>query len=68
MKRLQQVAKEYGFGTTGEMLMEYMNEAVVPGICDKCGYICSMEPDGYAECEECGKGKVESILLIAGLI
>lgn len=38
------------------------------GTCDSCGHEMTVEPDGDYPCPECGKGRVTSPLVRAGLI
>lgn len=38
------------------------------GTCDSCSHEMTVEPDGDYPCPECGKGRVTSPLIRAGLI
>lgn len=67
---LRKVAKDEGFDTVEKMLEAAALDSVCPGICKNCTFTCSgVEPDARdAWCENCGKLRVESVLVIAGLI
>ena len=43
-------------------------DSVTTGKCDECGHEQDVEPDGSYPCPECGKGKLQSILMKYGLI
>ena len=47
-----------------------MNDAYgsCEGTCDSCSHEMTVEPDGDYPCPECGKGRVTSPLIRAGLI
>ena len=70
-EKLQQLATDYGFASTFDMLESAMFDSVCPAICtsEDCNYTCDMEPDqrnGY--CEACGNNSVVSCLVLAGII
>jgi hypothetical protein len=52
--------------------MQLAEDAIMDGVtlgsCDACGYEQNVEPDGSYPCPECGKGKLQSVLMKYGLI
>jgi hypothetical protein len=68
--KLARLAEEYDC-STGELLIEYGLESVVPGICmnEGCNYTTEYEPDqreGW--CEECDTETVTSFLVLMGML
>lgn len=66
---LTELMAEFGYDNVTDLLINECNDSIVPAICISCGAIDEMEPDqdqGY--CEECGKNKVKSALILAGII
>lgn len=71
MSKLTQLASDYGYGDTMEMLEHATFDSVVPGICmnEGCDYSTEVEPDqDCGWCEECQWGSVKSCLMLAGII
>jgi hypothetical protein len=67
MSLLNEAADIYGYEDVDEMLQAATFDSVAPAICTRgCGATEDLEPDGYCRCE-CG-GKIQSVLLIAGMI
>lgn len=64
---LVQAQEDFGFESLEDMFASGICDGVCPAICSNCGYTEELEPDGYCECPECG-GRVQSVLLIAGMI
>ena len=67
--RLLELCEAEGFENIESLLEASIYDSVCPGICMECGYTAEMEPDqrgGY--CEQCGKNKVVSCLVLADLI
>jgi hypothetical protein len=67
--RLLELCEAEGFKTPEDLLQASMADSVCPAICMECGATAQMEKDqreGY--CESCGKNKVVSGLVLAGLI
>jgi len=67
MSKLQMIAREQGYRTIDELLMETMLRSIVPGICmnDGCNAVYQYEPDqdkGY--CHVCKTKTVKSCQLI----
>ena len=68
---LSDLANDFGFESTIDMLEAAVVDSVSPGICvtQGCGYTTEVEPDqraGY--CEACDTQTVKSALVLAGLI
>lgn len=64
----QTLAELEGFNDIMEMLEEYGNESVMPGICmnEGCDYITNVEPDqDRGWCEECHTNSVKSLMELA---
>ena len=67
--RLIELCEAEGFKTPEDLLEASMADSVCAAICMECGHTAEMEKDqreGY--CENCGKKKVVSGLVLAGLI
>lgn len=67
MSKLQMIAREQGYRTIDELLIETMLSSIVPGICmnEGCNAVYEYEPDqdqGY--CEVCKTKTVKSCQLI----
>ena len=64
------IADELGFENEYDLLESSTFKAVIPGICINCETVTeSCEPDAtQIYCDECGKPKVKSCLVLAGLI
>ena len=43
-------------------------EGVTLGSCNSCGHEQEIEPDGDYPCPECGKGRLQSVLMKYGMI
>ena len=62
-------AEAEGFETVTEMLEEAAFDGISVGICNKCHATREVEPDASNyDCWECDGGKVNSVLILAGLI
>lgn len=73
MKSVQECGQilkdEYGYENMLELMEECGLEPVVPAVCRSCGATFELEPDARdGRCDECGKGPVESVLVMYGLI
>ena len=70
MENLLVIAKETeGYNTVMDMLEEAAYDGVAVGICDKCHATRQVEPDASNyDCWECDGGKVNSVLVLGGLI
>ena len=67
--RLLELCEAEGFEKIDDLLLASIDGSVCPAICMECGCTAQMEPDqraGY--CENCGKSKVMSCLVLADLI
>jgi hypothetical protein len=67
--RLLELCEAEGFEKLDDLLLASIDDSVCPAICMECGCTADMEPDqreGY--CEQCGKNKVVSCLVLADLI
>ena len=67
--RLLELCEAEGFKTPEDLLAASLADSVCPAICMECGATAQMEKDqreGY--CEACGRNKVVSGLVLAGLI
>jgi hypothetical protein len=67
--RLLELCEAEGFESIESLLVASIFDSVCPAICMGCGCTAQMEPDqcaGY--CEQCGKNKVVSALILAGVI
>jgi hypothetical protein len=67
--RLLELCEAEGYKTPDDLLAASMADSVCPAICMECGATAQMEKDqreGY--CESCGKNRVVSGLVLAGLI
>jgi len=69
--KLRTLAELEGFDTVDALIEASVSDSVSPGICTaaECDYTTKVEPDqdrGWCEC--CGKGTVQSALVLAGLI
>ena len=67
--RLLELCEAEGFEKIDDLLLASIDDSVCPAICIECGCTAQMEPDqraGY--CEQCGKNKVVSCLVLADLI
>jgi hypothetical protein len=67
--RLLELCEAGGFENIESLLEASIYDNVCPAICMECGCTAKMESDqraGY--CEQCGKNKVVSCLVLAGLI
>jgi hypothetical protein len=65
--RLLELCEAEGFENIESLLVASIFDSVCPAICMECGSTAQMEPDqraGY--CEQCGKNKVVSALILAG--
>lgn len=68
-EKLEQLAEDYGFNDSMELLEAYAIDSVCPGICKECGYSTEVEPDQTGGwCEECDKGSVISAMVLSGVI
>lgn len=66
---LETLADAEGWETVEDMLAETGFDSVSPAICTNCEEVTEMEPDqrrGY--CDGCGKNKVQSAFVLAGLL
>jgi hypothetical protein len=67
--RLLELCEAEGFKTPEELLQASMMDSVCAAICMECGATAKMEKDQREGCcEVCGKNKVVSGLILAGLI
>lgn len=69
--KLQRLAENEGFDDPLDMIEEYFNDGLMPGICmnDGCDYTISYEPDqDRGWCENCGSNTVVSALILAGIM
>jgi hypothetical protein len=67
--RLLELCEAEGFENIESLLVASMFDSVCPAICMECGFTAEMEPDQQAGyCEQCGKNKVVSALILAGVI
>jgi len=67
--RLLELCEAEGFTTLDQLVKFSMSDSLCPAICMECGATAQMEKDqreGY--CDSCGKNKVVSGLVLAGLI
>jgi hypothetical protein len=67
--RLLELCEVEGFKTPDDLLSASMADSFCAAICMECGATAQMEKDqreGY--CEHCGKNRVVSGLVLAGLI
>jgi len=67
--RLLELCEAEGFENIDELLEASICDSVCPAICMECGCTAEMEPDqraGY--CEQCGRNRVVSCLILAGLV
>ena len=67
----QNGAESEGFGSVDGLIQATVHDSVSPGICTtgECDYTTEVEPDqDEGWCELCGKGTVQSALILAGLI
>jgi rRNA maturation endonuclease Nob1 len=66
---LARVARERGYRSVRSMLEAAVVDHIAPGICLSCHAVCEdIEPDqteGY--CESCGKNRIISALILAGI-
>jgi hypothetical protein len=69
-QKLRKIAAAEGFSTVTEMLEHAIMDAVSPGICSECDFICSsIEPDAQEGwCENCDKNTVIAAPVLAGII
>jgi len=67
---LSLIMESEGFESQLDMLETFNTESVVPGICTECEAIESnCEPDAtHNYCSECKSKKVQSVLILAGII
>jgi hypothetical protein len=67
--RLLELCEAEGFETLEELLEASLFDSVSPAICLECGHTAEMEPDQRERyCDHCGKNKVVSGLVLAGVI
>jgi hypothetical protein len=67
--RLLELCEAEGFENIESLLVASMFDRMCPAICMECGCTAQMEPDQQAGyCEQCGKNKVVSALILAGVI
>ena len=69
--KLRKLAEVEGFDTVDALVEATAHDSVSPGICmaGGCDYTTEVEPDqDRGWCELCGKGTVQSALILAGLI
>jgi hypothetical protein len=69
--KLSRLARIEGFDDPMDLLESVGYDSVMPGMCTNDGctyYYDGLEPDGTADCPDCGTHSVESALLLAGLI
>ena len=69
--KLLKLAEIEGFDTVDALIEAAAHDSVSPGICmtEECDYATEVEPDqDKGWCELCGKGTVQSALILAGLI
>lgn len=67
--RLLELCEAEGFKTPEDLLAASLADSACAAICMECGATAKMEKDqraGY--CDSCGKNKVVSSLVLAGLI
>jgi hypothetical protein len=67
--RLLELCEAEGFNTPEDLLAASLADSVCPAICMECAATAKMEKDqreGY--CDSCGKNKVVSGLVLAGLV
>lgn len=64
------LAKEAeGYETVMQMLEDATMDGIAVGICNKCHITRNVEPDASNyDCWECDGGKVNSVLVLGGLI
>lgn len=67
MGKIDKLAEVEGFDSVEEMLEQYGDDSVVPGICmtPSCSYTDMVEPDctdGY--CDVCNKNTVQSMMIL----
>ena len=73
-QKLRKLAEIEGCGNVTELIELAARDAVSPAICCNpdeltCNYSTEMEPDqDQGWCDECGKGTMQSALILAGLI
>ena len=70
-QKLLQIIEDEGFETELELLEEYHDRSIVPGICmnEGCNFTAYYEPDqdkGY--CDLCGTKTVVSCLILGGIM
>lgn len=71
MSKIKELAEQYGFDDTMDMLEEASMDSVVPAICmnPDCDYTTGMEPDqSEGWCEMCDTNTVKSCLVLAGIM
>lgn len=67
--RLLELCEAEGFKTPEDLLQASMLDSVCAAICMECGATAQMEKDQReGHCESCGKNRVMSGLVLAGLI
>ena len=69
--KLLKLAELEGFDSVDGLIEATAHGSVSPGICTagECNYTTEVEPDqDKGWCELCGKGTVQSALILAGLI
>ena len=69
--KIQIICDQYGYDDPLQMMENYMNDSMVPGICmeAQCNNVEEYEPDqehGY--CSECGRQTVASLAILLGVI
>lgn len=70
-KKIHLLAKEYGYESGEDLALEYGFSSIVPAICmtDNCNEVYGYEPDSVnGWCSKCNQKKVQSILVLTGLI
>jgi len=70
-EKLQIMVNKYGFNDEYELIEDYINDGVVPGICmnEDCYFTAEYEPDqenGW--CEDCETKTVKSAMVLAGIM
>jgi predicted Zn-ribbon and HTH transcriptional regulator len=65
---IRDLALEYGYDDVLDLLEEYGMDSICPGICRNCGYVDDVEPDADYVCHECGKGRMQSAMILVGVV